>query len=93
VSWSVGLWRQKRRSEFRDCISVEVITKVMKPILKKAKAMEAEERIVRLIRSELSKPQEVDLQRLGFEVDAIVLGGCQSNNALEQTDRSCHGPC
>lgn len=74
VYWLVGLHRQGRRAEFRDCANREMIDDVLKPLLKKAKSLQHITYICDLLESEVRKLPDINLTSLGEDIDRVVVG-------------------
>lgn len=74
MHWLLGLHRQHRRDELRDCASRETVEAVVKPLLKKAKSLHQTTAICKLIESEVRKLPNVDVNSLGAIVDQLILG-------------------
>lgn len=79
MQWLLGLDRQHRREEFRDCAKRETIESVVEPLLKKAKCLHYASPIYDLVEAEITRMPGVDENSLGSAIDRLVLGALTSN--------------
>jgi hypothetical protein len=72
MSWAVGLYRQKRRSELKGYIKRENIDVNLAPLLKKARRLEVKDELVDVIAAEINRLPEIDLESLKERIDSIL---------------------
>lgn len=75
MHWLLGLHRQRRREELRDCASPEAIESVMKPLLTKAKKIQYKFALCELVKSEVLKLPSLDVHSVGGAIDQLLLAG------------------
>ncbi|MFY9622529.1 MAG: hypothetical protein WAQ99_22120 [Pyrinomonadaceae bacterium] len=72
MSWAVGLYRQKRRSELKGYIKREHIDVNLAPLLKKARRLGVKDELVDVIAAEINRLPEIDLESLKKRIDSIL---------------------
>lgn len=77
MHWMLGLHRQRRREEFRDCGSRETIEVVVRPLLKKAKHVHLMSRLCDFVEAQVRKLPALDVHSVGSGVDQLVLAASQ----------------
>ncbi len=75
VAWCQGMIYQRRKGELGDPDDAEWIEEWVTPLLKKAGRLDKLQEVTSLLTSRLVKPRELDLDRLGKEIDKIVIKG------------------
>jgi hypothetical protein len=73
MHWLLGLYRQRRREELRDCSSRETIEAVVEPLLKKAKKIQQKSALCDLVESEVLKLPSLDVHLVGGAIDQLLL--------------------
>ena len=73
LSWSTGLYLQKRRDEFKDYITSESIDYIVLKLLKKANKTDLLIKISKLIKHEIRNIPNIDFEALGSKVDREII--------------------
>ncbi|HBB89520.1 MAG TPA: hypothetical protein DC047_18095 [Blastocatellia bacterium] len=73
VHWLIGLHRQRRREELRDCAGPEAIVAVVEPLLKKAKKIRHKNSLCVLVESEVLKLPSLDVHSFAGAIDQLIL--------------------
>jgi hypothetical protein len=74
IQWAIGLKRQRRTEELREVLDPSAISAMLEPLLKKAKATDAHDELVKLLKSELSHMGRIDFASLARKIDPIIPG-------------------
>ncbi len=72
VSWAVGLYRQKRKNELKDCIDQENIEYNVEKLLKKARKIHLQDKLVKTVKEQLAELPNINFAQLSRVVDGIV---------------------
>ncbi|MBI2852050.1 MAG: hypothetical protein HYX84_02960 [Chloroflexi bacterium] len=72
LSWVIGLHRQARKEELKQCISKESVEKVAMKLLKKAKKMERIGEITKMVEKQTNALSKIDFHELGVAIDKII---------------------
>ena len=72
LQWSLGLLRQRRSEEFRDCARRETIEAVVEPLLKKAKRLTLKPALSDLVEAQVRRLPDLDVDRTSVEIDRVL---------------------
>jgi hypothetical protein len=73
LQWLLGLRRQHRRLEFRDCSDRATIEAAVEPLLNKAKKLHLKATLCDLVEAEVRKLPRLNVDSLGAAIDQIVV--------------------
>jgi hypothetical protein len=73
LSWAIGLHRQKREDEFKWHTRRETVEDVVYDVLSKAKQEQLQREISRIVRREVARIPDIDLQEVARKIDAVLL--------------------
>ncbi len=73
VSWAIGLYKQRRKDESKECASQQNIRSTVIKLLKKAKKEELVEKVSTIVEKYVNKLPTIRLGELAQEIDEVVL--------------------
>ena len=72
LSWGIGLYYQKRKEEFKNYFSAENVTIHIRKLVKKAKALDKKDEIVKVVNESINSLPKIDFNQISNEINLIL---------------------